>query len=66
MTIQIKAIKKYFPVVYRVVVIYTSVNKISKCHHSNDISRSTFLWCCLLSFTMLLTVLNVCGCNPEV
>ena len=41
MTIQMKATKQYFPVVlfimlYKVVLIFKSVDEILKCDHSNE------------------------------
>ena len=40
-TIQMKAVKRYFPVVlfimlYSVVITLESVDEILKCHHSNE------------------------------
>ena len=45
MTIQIKAIEQYFPVVlflmlYKVVLTLESVDEILKCDHSNECSRA--------------------------
>ena len=42
MTIQMKAIEQYFPVVlfimlYKVVLTFESLDQILKCHHSNEI-----------------------------
>ena len=60
MTIQIKAIVQYFPVVpfitpYKEVLTFDSVDEILKCHHSNRLLRSlssTFLWCGLLCYAV--------------
>ena len=46
MTIQIKAIEQYFPVVlfitlYKVVLTFESVDEIVKCDHSNESPRVT-------------------------
>ena len=52
-TIQMKAVEQYFPVVlfimlYKVVRTLESVNEILKCDHSNEsYLASTFLWCSL-------------------
>ena len=45
MTIQMKAIEQYFPVVlfirlYKVVLTFESVNEILKCDHSNESYRA--------------------------
>ena len=47
MTIQMKAIEQYFPVVlfimlYKVVLTFESVNEILKCDHSNESHQAVF------------------------
>ena len=55
MTIQMKAVEPYFPVVlfimlYKVILtVAESVDEILKCNHSHETATEPyFLWCCLL------------------
>ena len=71
LTIQMKAIEQYFPVVlftmlYKVVLTFESADEILKCDHSNE---SYWAILSLVLFLMLYKVGSnfwVCGWNPKV
>ena len=55
-TIQMKAIEQYFPVVlfimlYKVVLTFEFLDEIPKCDYSMEATEQYLRWCCLLCCT---------------
>ena len=60
MTIQVKAIEQYFPVVlfvmlYKVFITFESVNKIPKGNHSNESYGAELPCCVIMLYKVALT-----------